>query len=152
MYQCKRCGWSGKVRGRPRCLACYRRRVKEWRAQNPEKAKAQRRRHDRRFRTERPEEYNARRRRKRARNSETAQRAWRRRVEWLLQGDVTRDQLISIWEVADGKCNYCGVKVRPRFNPLDPRGFDHVQSRAENGKHTADNLVVCCRSCNEAKG
>lgn len=63
-YKCKRCGWKGNVYGgRPRCLACYRRYVKEWRQRNPDKVREQRRRWEKRFRTERPAEYKARRKR-----------------------------------------------------------------------------------------
>ena len=149
-YHCKRCGWSGVVSGRPRCLECYRRRAREWRKRFPEKAREQGRKWEKRFRTERREEYNARRRRKRS--SERNAEMYRRRKEWLLAGDCTRLELVQIFEKARGRCHYCRCKVCPQFNPLSPRGFDHVQSRDKKGQHTAANIVVCCRQCNECKG
>lgn len=103
-HSCKKCGWSGLVNGRPRCLACWRRRSKEWHAANPDKSR-----------------------------------------------DVTRQQLVAIAERDGHICTYCKQPVRYRFSPLDPRGFDHVQPRSKGGKHTAANIVSCCRSCNELK-
>lgn len=151
MYQCKRCGWKGEVKGRQRCLACARRRTKEWRRHNPEKARAQKRRYEKRFRIERREEYNAKRRRKRSvlRTHE----AYMRRKRWLMTGTVTRSELVNIWEKAKGLCHYCDGPVgRPRFSPWDMRGFDHVISRQNGGKNDSTNIVVCCRQCNERKG
>lgn len=151
MYKCKTCGWEGVVNGRQRCLACYRRRIKEWRLKNPDKAKKHRREWEKRFRTERREEYNARRRRKRStqRNAE----AYQRRKKWLLSGTVTRIQLIEIWEKTSGLCVMCGNKAGlPRFTPFDMRGFDHVKSRIQGGKNNADNIQVCCKKCNATKG
>ena len=150
-YTCKTCGWSGEVIGRSRCLACYRRRVKAWRKANPEQARAQKSRYDKKFRTERPDEYRAKRRRYYL--PKTAARSWARRKQWIASGDVTANQLRIIFKAHDGKCVYCRVPVsHPRFNPLDPRGFDHVKPRSKGGRHTASNLVVSCRRCNELKG
>ena len=150
-YKCRKCGWEGTVNGRPRCMECCRVRVSRWRKENPEKLRAQKRRYDKRMRMERREEYNARRRRKRSakRNAEARQR----RITWFLAGDVTREQLIFIFEKGQGKCHYCGQAIiAPRFTPTDPRGFDHMISRAKGGKHTATNITPCCRLCNELKG
>ncbi len=149
-FECKKCGWSGNVNGRPRCLACYRRRVREWRSRNPDKAREQRSRYDKKFREERPEEYRAKRRKYYL--PQTAKRARQRRVEWLKQGTVTNHDLIEIFELYSKRCVYCGVDVNPRFTPNDPRGFDHVKSRAQGGKHERENIVPCCRRCNELKG
>lgn len=149
-YTCKKCGWSGEVNAPARCLACYRAAVKRWRASNRDKHLAQKRRYDAKARAERPEEYNARRRRHRKRS--TNQKNYRNRIEWLAQGDVTRDQLQEIYENAGGKCHYCNCPVNARFYPNDPRGFDHVISRANGGCHTASNIVVSCGKCNARKG
>jgi 5-methylcytosine-specific restriction endonuclease McrA len=148
-YKCKKCGWAGKVNGRKRCLACYRKRVKEWREKNPEKRKLQKQRYDAKFRKERPEEYRSKRRKYYL--PKTAARVYRIRKEWLLSGDVKKEDLKKIFLNHEGKCAYCGKKVIPRFSPKDPRGFDHVISRSKGGKHTASNIVVCCWKCNMLK-
>ena len=148
-YTCTKCGWSGVVNGRQRCLVCARRRIKAWRADNPEKARAQQKRHEKKFRTERREEYKARRRKYYV--PKTAKEAWARRVRWLMAGDVTRTQLIELYGKHNGTCKYCGTHVKARFVPMDPRGFDHIKPRIKGGKHTAKNMVVCCRRCNELK-
>ena len=149
-YHCKKCGWEGLVNSRPRCLSCARKRTSDWRKKNPEKCKAQRSRYDKKFRKERREEYNAKRRR--SRKPETDKKQWKKRMQWLLSGDVTRIQLIEIYEKHGGKCFYCKSPVIPRFTVTDPRGFDHLTPRIKNGHHTASNIVVCCRKCNELKG
>lgn len=149
-YECKACGWTGSVNGRPRCLECYRKRVKDWRARNPTKAREQRRRWEKKFRDERPDEYNRRRRLKRSK--ERLKEAYRKRREWLASGDVTRDELKQIYRRDGGACVYCGVKVAGvRYTPTDPRGFDHVRPRTKGGLHTASNIVVCCPQCNAVK-
>ena len=150
IYTCRACGWAGEVNGRQRCLACYRRRVDEWRRNNPEKRKAQKSRYDKKFRAERPELYRARKRQYYL--PRTAARQYQKRAEWLRSGDVTAEQLKAIFRLFGGKCVYCGIPIRPRYSPNDPRGFDHVKSRQSGGKHTAQNLVPCCRNCNQRKG
>jgi len=50
IYHCKKCGWSGEVKTRPRCLPCAAIATDEWRRNNPAKAKAQRARYYKRFR------------------------------------------------------------------------------------------------------
>lgn len=149
MYSCKSCGWSGIVQGRQRCLACARRRVADWRLRNQDKARAQKARYDKKFRQTRPEEYRAKRRRYYL--PATAKLARLRRIEWLKSGAVTNEDLRYIYRLYDGKCVYCGVMVKPRYSTTDPRGFDHVKSRNQGGKHEAENIVVCCRTCNELK-
>lgn len=148
-YECKTCGWVGAVKSRPRCLACANRRTRAWRKANPDKARADKRRQERRFRTERRDEYNAKRRQKR--NGALSAAAVRRRKMWLTAGDVTAAQLRAIYERDGGCCRYCRQIVYPRFNALDPRGFDHVVPRAKGGQHTASNIVTCCGICNAAK-
>ncbi len=149
IYTCSKCGWSGEVKTRPRCLPCYAIAVKAWRARNVDKAKAQRARYDKKFRSERPEEYRAKRRRYYL--PTTAKKARLRRIEWLRQGTVTRQDLQDVYRLYRGCCVYCGVSVKPRYTPTDPRGFDHVKSRITGGKHEKANVVVCCRKCNELK-
>ena len=150
-YHCKRCGWQGEVGvDRPRCLECSRRSVKAWRARNPEKVAQQKARYDKRFRATRPEEYRAKRRRNYL--PATAKKARTRRIVWLKNGTVTSQDLRELAALYNFRCVYCGVKVKPRYTPFDPRGFDHVVSRVKGGKHERSNIVPCCRNCNELKG
>ena len=149
IYQCKKCGWSGEVKTRPRCLPCVARAVREWRRGNPEKVKAQKARYDKRFRLERPDKYRAKRRRYYL--PKTARKAYEKRAAWLKQGTVTKCDLQEIYKLHNGLCVYCGSAVTPRYTPTDPRGFDHVKSRFSGGKHEKENIVVCCRKCNELK-
>ena len=152
VFTCGKCGWSGEVNGRPRCLPCYALAVKVWRANNHDKCLEQKRRADKRLRSERPEKAAERKRNRRARNPQATKAKWAERVAWLKAGDVSRDQLASLFAKSEGRCYLCYVKVaRPRFSPNDPRGFDHIVARANGGLHTISNLAVCCGSCNERK-
>lgn len=149
-YSCGRCGWTGFVASRRRCLPCSAASVARWRREYPVAARELKR------RMEKTEAGRARvtrhKRERRARNPETAQAAWQRRVDWLASGDVTRDQLLEIFQATHGRCTYCAQLVDTvRLNPHDPRGFDHVVPRAKGGAHTASNIVLCCGPCNERK-
>lgn len=147
-YTCGTCGWSGLVNGRPRCLPCGARRSAEWRRRNPEHKKKLKK----AYLARKGPEYAAQRKRiKRTNNPETAAEAWRRRVDWLKTGDVTHSDLRKTFAVADGKCYYCAVSVSPRFNPKDPRGFDHIVPRISGGEHIRSNVVVSCGPCNARK-
>ncbi len=147
--ECATCGWSGESMGRPRCLNCGAAYTRRWRERNPERAAEQKRRY--RERKDR-EFWNERKRRQKARNPETYRAAWRRRVTWLAEGDVTEQDLREVFERDGGRCVYCGGEVSPRFRPNDPRGFDHIMPRANGGRHTKANLVVSCGPCNALKG
>lgn len=148
-YTCKKCGWSGLVNGRPRCLPCYATRTNLWRAANTEKALELKRRMDKKSRTEHPEKEAARKRRKRSKNPDRYREKYAERLAWLRTGDVTVEQLAILAGESGSVCRYCGEAVRTRLTPSDPRGFDHVVPRSKGGRHTIGNLVVCCRSCNE---
>ena len=47
---------------------------------------------------------------------------------------------------AKGICRYCGNKF-----PAEELTLDHIVPVARGGKSTRGNMVVCCRSCNQAK-
>lgn len=51
-------------------------------------------------------------------------------------------------------CPYCGVTMnRDRgWNSPDAPSRDHRIPLARNGPDTRDNIVICCRRCNEEKG
>lgn len=50
----------------------------------------------------------------------------------------------AIYEKFDNMCVYCGSR--------EDLGLDHVVALTRGGKHSMDNLVVACRSCNSSKG
>jgi 5-methylcytosine-specific restriction endonuclease McrA len=50
----------------------------------------------------------------------------------------------------DSRCAYCGDAVQT-FASSRPSGFDHVIPLAQGGGHGPDNMVVCCKSCNDRK-
>ena len=147
-FSCPKCGWSGEVNGRRRCLPCYAAATRRWRRENPAKAKE----HKKAWVLRKGPEYAAQRKRtRRANNPETTAAAWARRVEWLKTGDVTKADLAEVYADAAGRCHYCGTHVEPRLSPTDPRGFDHIVPRAKGGLHTKANIVVCCGMCNSVK-
>jgi 5-methylcytosine-specific restriction endonuclease McrA len=43
----------------------------------------------------------------------------------------------------DHKCGYCGHKATT---------IDHIRPRSKGGKHVWENVVACCRPCNQKKG
>ena len=60
-----------------------------------------------------------------------------------------RDLRKSRWwqqKTAPGKCHFCGKKVA--FKALT---MDHLLPLARGGLSTKDNLVPCCKSCNNKK-
>jgi 5-methylcytosine-specific restriction endonuclease McrA len=133
-------------------MPCAAARSREWRARNPELKKEQKKRWLIKRLLREPGYANLRNRIKRLNNPETTKAAWKRRYEWLKLGTVTKEELIRIWERDSGSCQYCNSQVKnPRFRPCDPRGFDHVISRSNGGKHEALNMVVCCQKCNALK-
>ena len=52
-----------------------------------------------------------------------------------------RKQIKESW---DNKCAYCGSE--------EDLTLDHVTPRSLGGSDTTDNVVCCCRSCNQSKG
>lgn len=61
-------------------------------------------------------------------------------------GSLTVDALTALF--ADAKvCPYCGVGISGKGKTLD-----HVVAVANGGKHSIENVLICCRKCNSAKG
>ena len=153
-YKCKRCEWTGRIKKYRRCLSCKRKkdRRRYWGNVEYHRAKARIRMlaYDKLMRKTNSLEWNRKRRRYRRKDRDVERT--RLRYRWLQSGNVTRLQLIEIYERANGKCQYCGKSVKCGFNPLAPRGFDHVIPMAKKGKHTASNMVVSCWKCNYQKG
>lgn len=51
------------------------------------------------------------------------------------------------WELADGRCWYCGVEL----NPFGETDWDHVTPLVQGGGENYWNIVPSCRSCNRSK-
>lgn len=55
-----------------------------------------------------------------------------------------------------GRCVYCGVRTRRLQKGVsrapDLATLDHVVPRSMGGPLTADNLVLACQACNNARG
>lgn len=77
----------------------------------------------------------------------------RSRFQWLKSGNVTKQDLLNIFNTTNGCCFYCKKPIlNPKFWPSAPRGFDHVIPKSKGGLHEKSNLVACCFPCNIAKG
>ena len=63
-------------------------------------------------------------------------------------------KLAKIIRERDGDlCRYCGKTVNWRDRRGDDGGtYDHIIPVAQRGDESPENLVVCCRSCNQHKG
>lgn len=61
-------------------------------------------------------------------------------------GDLTGEQLKSLWEASKGVCYYCKKEITGRRIT-----FDHYVPLALGGRTTIENMRVCCQSCNSRK-
>jgi len=52
----------------------------------------------------------------------------------------------NVWLRDRGICQYCGVYV-----PKSEHTVDHVIPKAQGGRKSWDNIVTCCRECNQLK-
>jgi len=74
--------------------------------------------------------------------------SWRRQAKKLNRTYELTPRLIAAWLVEQPEvCYYCEVKITP--NNI---GVDHKQPISREGSLGLDNLAVCCRECNSAKG
>ena len=67
------------------------------------------------------------------------------RAATMAGGEVSKQEWLDTLELFNNCCAYClrsDVKVE----------IDHFMPLSRGGKHTADNLVPACRSCNSSKG
>ncbi|MDQ4136414.1 MAG: HNH endonuclease [Pseudomonadota bacterium] len=62
----------------------------------------------------------------------------------------------TIFTRDEGRCVYCGVPVLRRRRGLhrasDLATLDHVVPKSQGGALTADNVVLACQACNNARG
>jgi len=68
-----------------------------------------------------------------------------RRVEMPRRG-TTRFCRDNVFRRDGFACQYCGAVLRPR-----ELTFDHVIPRARGGRTDWENIVTCCRPCNDRK-
>lgn len=61
----------------------------------------------------------------------------------LIKDNIFKSDLLKVFNY---QCPYCGRPIN-----LDSCTFDHVIPVSKNGKHSADNLLPCCQSCNSSK-
>ena len=78
-----------------------------------------------------------------------------RRARIRLSGDrITSTEWADKILEYDGKCAYCDVVLEENPpNVFNPNGItqDHVIPVSKGGKHLIDNVVPCCRLCNNRK-
>ena len=49
----------------------------------------------------------------------------------------------NIFKRDGNECGYCGSKTNLTL--------DHIKPKSKGGEHTWDNLITCCKKCNEKK-
>lgn len=59
--------------------------------------------------------------------------------------DLTQDDVLYTFAIADGRCQYCGV-----HNP-DNIQLEHICALSRGGHNTLSNITTACDRCNRAK-
>jgi 5-methylcytosine-specific restriction endonuclease McrA len=141
---------AGPIVGRRRdavvCLGCAvgvtkegaARRLRRWRAENPEKTREQ----CRRQRVARPEPHRESVRRRRA---QLLGQLCRQHAVCQVQGEVGLYEYV--WALSDHRCYLCGHSLT-RWSVE----YDHVLALARGGLHCVDNIRPACGPCNRKKG
>ena len=65
-----------------------------------------------------------------------------------VEGRITADQLMKLFNDRDWTCHYCGIYSKGSGEMT----LDHVEPMAKGGSNTIDNCVPACHVCNMAKG
>lgn len=74
-----------------------------------------------------------------------------KRMRQALQRDVAL--ITSIKRRDKDRCRYCGTQVNWRaHNGEAAATYDHVKPISAGGTNTLENVVVCCKGCNDRKG
>jgi len=61
------------------------------------------------------------------------------------QNDLTHQQWMSIQEMQNHRCAYCGKRCKGKL------AQDHITPLGPKGSHTLHNVIGACRSCNSKK-
>lgn len=165
--QCRGCkreltldGFPTRSDGGPKsyCWECTRTRGRDLYWKNPEKPRKAAREYHYAHRDERREAYNDWRERNREHVAEYQERynnenhvrkaAYTQRRRAVIAGVSVIEEFnrAAIIERDGSTCYLCGKELKPRQVTLD-----HVVPLSRGGSHTADNLRVCCLSCNRKK-
>ena len=63
--------------------------------------------------------------------------------------DLTKEFLLDLWRLQQGRCHYVGTELTYDGNrPSSALSIDRIDS---SGGYTQDNVVLCCRRVNEMK-
>lgn len=120
-------------------------RTKNWKKENPERARAQKKRHDTLHKDEISGSH-----KKYRENHLDQYRMYSENRRALLAGNTTEEEMLTQeqWEEVvnkyGGKCAYCGREI---VHPT----IDHVIPISRGGKHAKDNVVPACVHCNIVK-
>ncbi len=148
IMETKKCNVCGASYTEKRCQACMRRYRKAYKDKYPARIRANTRKW-RKNNLEKVREGD--RRRQRRRNRRQVEKNTIRR-EWLKAGDLTRGQLIDVFEQHNEQCHYCEERIlRPCFSPDKLNGFDHKTPHSRGGVNTISNIIPCCNQCNMQK-
>jgi len=62
------------------------------------------------------------------------------------------DTRSAVWDMTNGDCACCGVRLHPYAGRPSSFHIDHVVPRSLGGGDDIDNLQPLCRDCNLSKG
>lgn len=65
-------------------------------------------------------------------------------------GNYTADDVRSLYELQEGRCVYCGMRIF--MDIAKDVHVDHVLPLSRGGSNSPDNLALTCSSCNHSKG
>jgi 5-methylcytosine-specific restriction endonuclease McrA len=157
-FRLKKSGFSGEPYHERTCSECHRAAERQWRRDNPVKAKAK----DAANRASNREKKNARRRawglnnaqrhretNKRWRDSHPIEvglfrKRWRAARRNSQIGPITAAQILDLYVKQRGLCAICRKK-------LTEQHVDHIEPLAKGGAHVINNLQLLCPPCNVRK-
>ena len=58
----------------------------------------------------------------------------------------------TVLAAGEFRCAYCGLDLLSNMDTLFGASQDHVRAKNNGGGDEPDNLVACCKSCNQLKG
>lgn len=67
-------------------------------------------------------------------------------VEGEKQMKINKLKFAKVYVKTKGKCAYCGEELKEGEITID-----HIQPKSKGGCNNADNLFLCCKSCNSRK-